>query len=742
MGPFTKAPHSPKSLIASVIGVTLSLSSAAQAQSTNADSKEEDSSDSLSLDALSVTAEEKSGYKVDESANKKYTAPLRETPRTITVVSEEVIKDTGSLTLVDALRTVSGITFGAGEGGNPAGDRPIIRGFNAESDSFVDGLRDVASQTREIFNIEQIEVSKGPGSAYQGAGSTGGSINTITKAPKDRNFTDVSFTMGSDQTHRKTLDTNYVLTDTIAVRLNLMKHDANVAGRNGVDVNRWGVAPSITFGLNTPTKLTLSYYHLRNDDMPDYGVPLQASRYTGDVRKPVGGSKDRFYGLTSRDYRHATTDSGFMDFEHHFNENLSVSNKFRYVRTTLDYVVSNPDDSRGNVPNGYVYRSAKSRDSTSDGWVNQTAVMAKLNTWGIGHTINAGYEISYQDTHNRPYTVTGTASGSTCNAALLASHDCTSLTSPTYKDSWNGSIVPGLAYTDTRVETQGIYLFDTVKFNDQWSLNLGVRYDDFENETSGYATRGVVGPFDREKNTTFWSYQFGIVFNPLPNGSIYAAWATSRNPVGETSGEGSSESTAANGDLDPERNQNFELGTKWDFFGGRLGVNAAVFRTKKDNARQTNEDGQTQNIGKTVVDGFELGVSGNITENWQIFANYTYLDGEIESAGATGNDGNDIPSTAENTGSIWTTYKLTPSFTVGGGVNYVDSRYGNDANTIWVPSYTRWDGMASYKLNKNVDFQLNIQNMFNKRYYDQVYASHYAHVGAGRTALLSTNFHF
>lgn len=383
-------------LLASAIGVAITAIAAPQAaHADEAGQKKTDKDRVLSLDAATIVGEQQdeTTYNVDRSASKKYTAPLLDTPKTVTVIPQQVIKDTGALTLADALRTTPGITFGAGEGGNPAGDRPFIRGFNAESDTFLDGMRDVASQTREVFNVEQIEVSKGPGSAYTGAGSTGGSLNLISKTAKQDNFTDAGFTWGSDQTRRTTLDVNRMIGDNAAFRLNLMKHDAHVAGRDEVSVSRWGVAPTVTFGFDTPTRATLSYYHLSTDDMPDYGLPLtNVNRSKANPSKPASVDRDNFYGLKDRDYRKSTTDSGTFRIEHDLNDNLTLSNSTRLVRTTLDYIVSNPDDSRGNVANGYVYRSAKSRNSTSKGWVNQTDLKANFETGFIKHTLVTGLE--------------------------------------------------------------------------------------------------------------------------------------------------------------------------------------------------------------------------------------------------------------------------------------------------------------------------------------------------------------
>ncbi|WP_421682444.1 TonB-dependent siderophore receptor [Stutzerimonas urumqiensis] len=698
----------------------------------------------VALDEVTVVGEEV-GYDADVSASNKYTAPLRETPRSVTVITQDAIEDTGALSLVDALRMSSSITFGAGEGGNPAGDRPIIRGFNAESDVFIDGLRDIGSQTREIFNIERIEVSKGPGSAYTGAGSTGGSLNLITKSAKRDDFLEGSFTYGSDQTRRYTLDVNRVLTDNVAGRLNLMKHEANVAGRDGVEVSRWGVAPTVTFGFDTPTRLSLSYYHLETDDIPDYGLPLTES--SNAVRTPVDVDRDNFYGLTDRDYRETTTDAGTLRIEHDLNDSLTVSNTFRVVRTTFDSITTNPDDSAGNISEGLVWRSPKSRNAVNEGWVNQTDLRALFETGSIEHTLVTGIEASDNDVHNRGYSVAG--GGRTCTAV---GPNCADLYDPAYDTEWSGSITDARNYTDTDTQTLSAYVFDTLKFNEQWSLNLGLRYDDFDTTSSGYgslAGRGsAAGDFERESNSHFWNYQVGLVFNPLPNGSLYAAWSTSSNPVGETSGEGLSDVAYNTLDLEPERNRNYEIGTKWDFFNNRLGLNAAIFRTEKTNMRVTDADGTTiGNIGETQVDGFEVGATGQLTSKWQVLANYTYLDGEIVDGGVAGgvagaNDGNDIPNTAENSFSFWTTYDVLPQVTVGGGAFYVDSRFGNEANTVQVPSYWRYDAMANYRVSEHVDLQLNVQNLTDKRYFDQVFTTHMAHVAAGRTVLLSTNFHY
>jgi len=739
--------HSQRSL-ASAVGVAIAAMSAGHL----AQAAESTDEKAVSLGATSINGEQDASYKTDESASKKYTAPLRETPKSVTVIPQQVISDTGATSLADALRTTPGITFGAGEGGNPAADRPIIRGFNAESDVFIDGMRDGAAQSREIFNIESVEVSKGPGSAFTGAGSTGGSLNLITKGAHLGNAYNGGYSFGSDQTQRYTADLNQQITDSSAFRLNLMKHDANVAGRDNVDVSRWGVAPSFAFGLGTDTRVRLDYYHLETDDMPDYGIPLTSttgrSKYIVD--KPAHVNESNFYGLTGRDYRKSKNDSGTFRVEHDLNDNLTLSNSFRMSRSTLDYIVTNPDDSRGNVANGLLSRSAKSRNSTTSGFVNQTDLSANFDTGFINHSLVTGVEFSYQDTHNRNYNVLDANGGtiaSLCSAALLRSGDCTNLYNPGPKDAWNGTITDSQAFTDTDTKTSAAYVFDTLKFNEQWSLNLGLRYDDYDVKSSGYATAGrgtVAGNFKRENTSQLWNYQVGLVFKPLPNGSVYAAWSTSSNPSGETSGNGGLEMTAANTNLDPEKNRNYELGTKWDFFGDDLSLTAALFRTEKTNARITDPDNTTFQVldGEQRVDGFEFTYTGKITSKWKVYGGYTYMESELVKTTAAADEGNHMPNTPRNSFNLWSTYELIPKLTVGGGATFVDSRFGNEANSVEVPSYWRYDAMASYALTKNVDLQLNLQNLTDKRYYDQVFTTHYAHMAAGRTALMSANFHF
>ncbi len=706
----------------------------------------------VTLPGLSIEGQSTESYKTEYSDSPKFTAPLLDTPKSVTVIPEAVIQQSGSLTLTDVLRTVPGITFGSGEGGNPAGDRPFIRGFDAQTDVYVDGVRDPGSQSREMFDVERVEVIKGPSSAFTGRGSTGGAINIISKLPTLENFMAGSVTLGTDRTKRFTADVNQAI-DAVGVRLNGMWHDADVAGRDDVFVHRWGFAPSITLGLGKPTRVTFSYYHMQTNDMPDYGIPYNRVR-SGTTTVQTGGpapvNRDNFYGLLNRDFRKTSSDIGTARIEHDFNENLTLRNTTRLGLTNNNYIVTNPDDSAGNVANGLLWRNTKSRNSSNHYLANQTELVGRFNTGFIRHEFLAGLEFSGEQTKNRAYVVAvgnyRYPSATPCpavNTGPATQYNCTSLYSPNPHDPWTGSITNNQTKTVTTTNTQSAYAFDTLNFNEQWSLNLGLRFDNYETNAQ---TQPATATSYLSNKSNFLNYQAGLVYKPLPNGSIYLSYATSSNPSGESSGDGASNLTLTNRDLDPEENQSFELGTKWDVLNNRLSLNAAVFYMQKDNARVQLDPNTFVNAGKQKVKGFEIGAAGQITERWQVFGGYSFLDSELVNNGNyltnANNNGKEFPNTPRHSLSLWSTYGITKDLTVGGGAFYVSKVYGNAANTLYIPSYWRFDAMAGYQVTQNVALQLNVQNVFDKRYFDKAYSTHMVSVAPGRVALLSANFKF
>ncbi|WP_454563779.1 TonB-dependent receptor [Pseudomonas sp. AIG] len=764
-------PVSSPRLLASAIGVAITAGSAGQMVFAAEKTDSKAAGNAIALDATAITgeAQDSTSYQVEKASSPKYTAPLVDTPRSVTVIPQQVLKDTGALNMQDALRTVPGITFGAGEGGNPQGDRPFIRGFDAQGDTYLDGVRDTGSQSREIFAVENIEVSKGPNSAIGGRGAAGGSINLVSKKAHLGNSFDGGFTWGSDQTQRYTLDGNYQFSDTAAGRLNLMSHESNVAGRDKVDYDRWGIAPSLAFGLGTDTRVNLDYYHLESNDTPDSGVPYtipaggSAARTKSNPDKPyAGGDHSNFYGL-DRDFRKGRTDTATFAIEHDLSDSLTIKNTLRHGTSMQDYILTQPDDSKGNVNNGTVWRRANTRVSNTETTTNQTDLFGNFYVAGFKNSFSTGVEYTREESQKSSYNVNvDTTPGSpgnsstNCTPSMVGAssgYNCTSLSNPNPNDPWNGAISRNYAGTDTQANTYALYVFDTLELNEQWLVNMGLRYDHFDTDYKSYNAAGTTTS-KGDDTSEFVTGQFGVVYKPAENGSIYASYATSATPPGNTLGEGQEgnplggtpdrSGNLLSSDLEPETTKNYEIGTKWDLLNDRLSLTADIFRTEKENARVQVDTTSYENAGKTRVQGIELSASGKITDKWQVFAGYAFMDSEQIDGGPLGkaNDGNELPNTPKNSASLWTTYQVTPKLTLGGGAFYVDDVYGSVANTTMVDSYVRYDAMAAYKLTKNVDLQLNVQNLTNETYYDKAFSTHFANQAAGRTALLSTNFHF
>ncbi|MVV48503.1 TonB-dependent siderophore receptor [Pseudomonas sp. PB120] len=771
-------PVSSPRLLASAIGVAITAGSAGQMVFAAEKTDEKAPSNVISLGATAITgeAQDATSYNVEKASSPKYTAPLVDTPRSVTVIPQQVLKDTGALNMQDALRTVPGITFGAGEGGNPQGDRPFIRGFDAQGDTYLDGVRDTGSQSREIFAVESIEVSKGPNSAIGGRGAAGGTINLVSKKAHLGDSLDGGFTWGSDQTQRYTFDGNYQFTDTAAGRLNLMSHESNVAGRDSVDYDRWGVAPSLAFGLGTDTRVNLDYYHLESNDTPDSGIPytVPASGKTADRTKSnpdkpySGGDSSNFYGLNDRDFRKGRTDTATFAIEHDLSDALTIKNTLRHGTSMQDYILTQPDDSKGNVNNGSVWRRANTRVSNTETTTNQTDLFGDVYIAGFKNSFSTGIELSREESQKSSYTVdtdstpgtpvTTRDPGTQCTPATIgvrSGYNCTSLSNPNPNDPWNGSITRNYAGTDTKANTYALYVFDTLELNEQWLVNMGLRYDHFDTDYKTYNAAGTTTA-KGDDISEFVTGQFGIVYKPAENGSIYASYATSATPPGATLGEGMDgnplggtpdrSGNLLSSDMEPETTKNYEIGTKWDFLNDRLSLTADIFRTEKENARVQVDTTSYENAGKTRVQGFELSATGKLTDKWQVFAGYAYMDSEQVDGGDLpankANNGNELPNTPKNSASLWTTYQVTPKLTIGGGAFYVDDVFGSVANTTMVNDYVRYDAMAAYKLTKNIDLQLNVQNLTDVTYYDKAFSTHFANQAAGRTALLSTNFHF
>jgi len=632
-------------------------------------------------DDVVVTAE-----RLRRDADPKDVAPLVDTPRSIVELTSEVIEQTGSVSLQDALRTVPGITFGAAEGGNPIGDRPFIRGFDSQGSIYVDGVRDLASSSREVFAVDSIQIVRGSDSTLGGRGSAGGTINIISKLPQLEDFASVSGSYGNADFTRVSGDANLRVGDMAAVRVQAVYHDQDVAGRDSIYAKRWGVAPSFTLGIGTPTRFTALYYHLETDELPDSGLPyaytLANAPGTGEIRSEpvlgrfttmggVTGTVDRstFYGLENRDFRDTNTDQVMLRVEHDFG-GVTLRNTARYTDTTQTYIYTQPDDSQGNVfgttttdpagaigsrtSGGFVWRRANTRHSATQALIDQTDLYGTFKTGSIAHSFSVGTELAWEKTRRGTFLVnTGATIAPRCNTATIARFYCTSLFAPNPGDPFvnytsDTSTVPtpivrGPVTGETQNDgnTRAVYAFDSITIVPQLILNLGARYDRFESTATTAPTTTTQLRLSRTDNLFNW--QAGLVFKPTEETSVYASYATAATPPNSLLGEGREDNalpttnTAVNlailDQLKPQKTKSYEVGAKASLVGGRLQLGIAAFETRISNTRVQVDPQTVQFIGESRIRGVELNASGTILPGWTVFGGYSHLDAEIVDGG-------------------------------------------------------------------------------------------------------------
>jgi catecholate siderophore receptor len=745
------------------------------------------------LPPLRATGSAINELKPETASSPKFTAPLRDTPQTITVVPVRVLEEQNRLSLVEALSNVPGITFGAGEGGGGYGDNINFRGYSASNNITSDGLRDSAQYNRsDAFNIDRIEVSNGANSVYSGAGNVSGSINLVSKTPTAENAGRVSLGLGTDNYRRATADINRVLGETTALRLNLMAHGNDVPGRDVEKFERWGVAPSIAFGLNTPTRVTLSYFHQRDDNIPQYGVPYYKTA-VNDGPLP-GVDPGNYYGYANVDKQEIEVDTFTAMIDHDFGNGFSVRNMTRGQRVKQFTVVDPPQGTwclaNGltpaggpcvtttvppiTVPAGQYLPSGprgNTRDTTNTLLANQTDFTTKFTTGTVEHTLVTGFTLTHEKFELDNYNVLRNADGTSPYTTAPNHYPFMDIADPdnTYDGPYNQTLT---GKTRGDLDNAAVYAFDTLKLNEQWQINGGVRWERNSGSTTANTALDTAAPVfgtPADSSEKLLSYRIGLVFKPAPNGSVYVAYGNSETPSkASVNGSCTNNSTAGgnNCTVDPEKAVNIEIGTKWDVLDNRLALTASVFRNELENYKVTAFDPALPDFqvldGRSRVDGATLGAAGQLTREWDLFANYTYLDSKVIQgasdyclANPTDPDcvtalasapqaGNPLTNVPQHAFSLWTTYRILPSLTLGYGATYQGSWYlNNNPGTLFkAPSYWVHNAMLAWRATRNLDLQLNLKNLANEEYYTRIRNNGWAVPGDTRAAVLSASYAF
>ncbi|CBL47275.1 TonB-dependent receptor [gamma proteobacterium HdN1] len=732
--------------------------------------------ETLELDTLQIEertidtnpyAEAGAPYKARVSGDERHVKPLAETPQTITVLTQTQLQDSGRTDLREVLSAQPGITLGTGENGNAFGDRYIIRGHEARSDVFVDGLRDPGMTLRESFAVEQIEVTKGPSSTFAGRGSTGGAINNVTKqASTEYDFTKLQGGLGTDNYQRYTIDTNKRINDDIAVRANVLKAMQDVPDRDPADRDREGLALSGAFQVNEKLGVVADYYHLKARDNPDAGTYIP----------PNGGRpvKDIPAYLQSNDFLESTVDTGTLRVWYDVNEQFRVQNITRYGETDNGYVITG---ARGTVraPNDPTAPDAPTISlSTHQGWQEVEYFVDQLNFYfdtslgGMNHQFLFGTEYSDLKVKNGVYNTLNTGATNCVTPGRGGG------SSPNYCiTDGAGNAVGNIGHllgrhiergpfdSDYRVKTMSASFMDTVDVTDDLSVFLGLRYDDFD-YSNLVVSRGV--ETDYEYSDGLFNKHLGVVYKVAPNGNVYATWSTSSEINGGESDVGGS--CGYGGlcgdrqqvtDSKPETTDNFEVGSKWNLFDEKLLGTIALFRITKDDVMESVGDNYsalgTLNTGKNRVEGVEISLSGNITDELSTQFGASSMKSEILRSFNKETEGRRLSNFANNSAFVQLKYQLTEKFAFGGTTTYVSEKFAGQPDTAAdynvtlgkynyrVPSYTTFDLFANYDFTDKFNARLNVMNVTDKDYYLASYRSGaFTYIGDARRAMLTLNY--
>jgi catecholate siderophore receptor len=718
-------------------------------------------------------ADPEAPYKADRLASSKFTESILNTARTETVLTQEALEDKNATTLREALRSTAGVTLGSGEGGNAFGDRFFIRGFDARNDVFIDGVRDPGVSIRENFDVEQLEILRGPASTFSGRGTTGGALNIVTKEAQNVDFYHVEGEGGfNDSMKRGTFDINKVISPVLDVRFNGMVQYGDIAGRDYATDNRWGLAGNLVYHPTTNFQLTANYSHTYLWGIPDFGVPTNQP-----TREPVtesGISRNIFYGAVNRDFTKSTQDMGTLDAEWKLTDHITLENKVRLSHSLLNYIGTipeNPSATGATAPyastltffSGYVQLNAQSRYEPVTVINDQPQVSFKFNTGEIQHTAILGGEFSNEKLSIQGYSgltselTTGPVAFTSSGAPIVSVYD-----PPNYIYGSHPIVLAG-NQLNYNVNTKAVYLMDTANYHDFIILNAGIRYDDYHINSSNNTSA-------QSADDGIPSWNVGLSVKPVKITNIYFAYATAADPVGDeldaTSSTygGLAPTQSATQIFGPQKSRAYELGNKWELFRRHLLATGAVFQTDVTNARETapaNLPGYTS--GQIVpnaayrVRGVDFELAGNITRKWSVLGGLVLMDPKITKSIVPTNVGLDLANIAPKSFNLLSKYQLNRWLELGGQMVFNSEikggsllaanggiAYPGAPNPTFLPSYWRFDVFAESRINSFTSLKLFAQNLTNKTYYDSLYQSSqpFVKVAPGRAIYLSLTFNF
>lgn len=664
------------------------------------------------------------GYRATRSATfTKTDTPLKDVPASVTVVPADLIKDQAMQSMADVLRYVPGASAHQGEGNR---DQVVLRGNSTTADFFIDGIRDDAQIFRDLYNLERVEILKGPGGMTFGRGGAGGVVNRVTKKPVFGHVGEFALTLGSYNQRRTALDVGEKVADGVAVRMNAMFEEAD-SFRRDVELRRYAINPTVTLLLGPATSLTLSYEHVKDDRTADRGLPSQFGR-------PYQTDNARFFGNADQSNARSTVDSFAATLEHNLGNSAQLRNSFRVTHYDKFYQNIYPGSavSGSNTMSISAYNNANDRTNI----FNQTDLTTSFTTGGLQHTLLTGLEVGHQDSWNQRKTGYFGATAGTIGSISAANPTATA-TRFDFRTTDANNYVSS--------DTAALYVQDQVSLSANWKVLAGLRYDYFK---VGFDDRRTTTTqTDLQRTDKQFSPRLGLIWSPTAGSTYYASYSYAFLPSGEQLGLATS--TA---DLAPEKSTNYELGARWDLLP-RLSMSLAAFQLDKDDVRSKDPSGSGLFVktGQQRTTGVEVGVQGEVTRNWQVYAGYANLNARVSKALSTGTDasaaaipvGRKIGLVPENMFSLWNRVNLSEQWGAGLGVIHQSSSYASISNSVKLPGFTRFDGALYYTIKElKSRLALNVENLFDKNYYPTADGDNNISPGAPRTVRLTLNTSF
>ena len=730
-----------KSLIAAALSAALITLLASPAHAANAMDMAAAEKEAVDLDTIRIRGQRLNTYRAERSVSATKTDTLlRDVPQAITVITGQQMRDRAVQGMADAVRYVPGINTTQGEGNR---DGLVFRGNSSTADFFADGMRDDVQYYRDTYNIERIEAFKGPNAMIFGRGSPGGLLNRVTRTADWREALDIGLQFGSWQKRRATADYAHPFSDAFAFRVTGVYEDSE-GFRDGYMLKRQGINPTAAIHAGDNTLITLGYEYFRDERTADRGIPSYANAFNG-TRFPVATARDTFFG--DPDASRSDTDVNAFSalIEHDFGGGTVLRNRTRIADYDKRYQNVYP----GSVNGAATTVALSAYDNTTDrrNLFNQTDLIFSATTGTVEHKFMTGVEFGRQDTDNQRRSGRFTlGAGSPCLTGSTASSCVVPLGSP--------NVSPGVVYANNSLGGSGdarntgvakiaaVYAQDQIEFSPKWSAIVGLRYDRFDVDFTDLRTGVSAQNRSLSSSDKLWSPRVGVVFKPIDNLSLYASYGVTYLP---RSGEQLGSLAFNSQSLDAEEFENTEIGAKWELRPG-LTAEAAAFRLNRSNAAITDPNDSTRLIlfagDSQRVDGVELSLAGNLTEQWQVIGSYAWLDARTVRTIGTTPAGRVLAQTPQTSFGLWNRYDFNDRWGVALGATYRSTSFASISNAVTLKSYARYDGAVYYKFDERFSAQLNVENLFDKIYYPSAHSDSNISPGAPRSAYVTLNFKF